>query len=104
MTQAQIQSQIDSIRNQLVKKYKPQKIILFGSYAYGQPAPDSDVDLLVVADTDKKFHERVQEVRICLPKDRSFDLIVLTPLEYQKAKVKNALLLEIEAKGKVIYG
>lgn len=104
MTQAQVQSQVNSIRDQLVKKYKPQKIILFGSYAYGQPTPDSDVDLLVVADTDKKFHERVQEVRILLPKDQPFDLIVLTPSEYQRARMKNSLLSEIEAKGRVLYG
>lgn len=104
MTQVQIQSQINSIKDQLIKKYKPQKIVLFGSYAYGQPTPESDVDLLVVVDTDKKFHERVQEVRKLLPKDRPFDLIILTPLEYQKARMQNSLLLEIEAKGRVIYG
>lgn len=104
MTTNQIQFQINSIKNQLVKKYKPQKIILFGSYAYGEPTKDSDVDLLVVADTDKKFHKRVQEVRTLLPKDRPFDLIVLTPSEYQKARIENSLLLEIEAKGRVIYG
>ena len=104
MIQTQIQTQINSIKNQLIKKYKPQKIILFGSYVYGQPTQESDVDLLIVAETDKKFHERVQEVRTLLPKDRAFDLIILTPSEYQKARVKNALLLEIESKGKVIYG
>lgn len=104
MTQPQIQTQINSIKNQLIKKYKPQKIILFGSYAYGQPSKESDVDLLIVSETDKKFHERAQEVRTYLPKDQPFDLIVLTPLEYQKARVTNPLLLEIESKGKVIYG
>lgn len=80
------------------------KIILFGSYAYGQPTPESDIDLLVVADTDKKFHERVQEVRSILPKDRPFDLIVLTPSEYQKVKLENGMIVEIEAKGRIIYG
>lgn len=104
MIQVQIQAQINSIKNQLIKKYKPQKIILFGSYVYGQPTQESDVDLLIVAETDKKFHERVREVRTLLPKDRPFDLIILTPSEYQKARMKNALLLEIESKGKVIYG
>lgn len=104
MTQLQVQSQISSITNQLIKKYKPQKIILFGSYVYGQPTQESDMDLLIVAETDKKFHERLQEVRNLLPKDRPFDLIILTPSEYQKARMKNSLLLEIESKGRVIYG
>ena len=83
---------------------KPQKIVLFGSYAYGNPDPDSDIDLLVVVDTDKSFHQRIQQLRPLLPKNRPIDLIVLTPQEYQKAKGINSLVDEIDAKGKVIYG
>ncbi|MBI2335076.1 nucleotidyltransferase domain-containing protein [Candidatus Daviesbacteria bacterium] len=100
----QIQSQINFIKNQLIKKYKPQKIILFGSYAYGQPSEDSDVDLLVIADTDESFHDRISRARSLLPKDRPIDLIVLTPFEYQKTKSSNPLILEIESKGRVVYG
>ncbi len=104
MTTNQIQLQIDLIKNQLVKKYKPQKIILFGSYAYGVPNKDSDIDLLVIIDTDKPFHERIQQVRSLLPKGQPFDLIILTPSEYQKTRHTNSLLSEIESKGRVIYG
>ncbi len=104
MTQVQIQSQINSIKNQLIKKYKPQKIILFGSYAYGQPTENSDIDLLVVADTDKSFHDRISSVRSLLPKDRPIDLIILTPSEYQQTKSSNPLISEIESKGRVVYG
>lgn len=98
------QIQINSITNQLIKKYKPQKIILFGSYAYGQPSENSDIDLLVVADTDENFHDRISRARRFLPKDRPIDLIVLTPSEYQKTKSSNPLISEIENKGRVVYG
>lgn len=94
---------IQSIINQL-KPYQPEKIILFGSYAYGKPHKDSDVDLLVVMDTDKSFHQRVQQIRALLPVNKAIDLIVLTPKEYQKAKGSNALVAEIASRGKVIYG
>lgn len=87
-----------------LKKTNPQKIVLFGSYAYGKPSKDSDVDLLVVIDTNKSFHERIQQLRPLLPKNRAIDLIVLTPQEYQKAKGINPLVSEIDSKGKVLYG
>lgn len=87
-----------------LKKKNPQRIVLFGSYAYGKPKQDSDIDLLVIVDTDKSFHERIQELRPLLPKDKAIDLIVLTPQEYQKAKGINPLVSEIDSKGKVIYG
>ncbi|MBI3103744.1 nucleotidyltransferase domain-containing protein [Candidatus Daviesbacteria bacterium] len=87
-----------------LKSTNLRKIVLFGSYAYGTPNQTSDIDLLVVVDTDKNFHQRIQELRPLLPKDRPIDLIVLTPDEYQKAKGNNSLVDEIDIKGKVIYG
>ncbi len=87
-----------------LKKTNPQRIVLFGSYAYGNPSRESDIDLLVVVDTNKGFHERIQELRPLLPKDRAIDLIVLTPQEYQKAQGVNPLVTEIDSKGRILYG
>ncbi|MBN1453622.1 MAG: nucleotidyltransferase domain-containing protein [Anaerolineales bacterium] len=42
------QKAIDEVVRQIAEKFRPQKIILFGSYARGKPRPESDVDLLVV--------------------------------------------------------
>lgn len=94
---------VKNIIDQL-KPYNPEKIILFGSYAYGTPNKDSDIDLLIVVDTNKNFHQRVQQIRPLLPANKAIDLIVLTPAEYQKAKVSNPLVVEIESHGKIIYG
>lgn len=87
-----------------LKKFNPLKVILFGSYAYGKPTSESDIDLLVVVNTEKKFHQRIQQIRPSLPKDKAIDLIVLTPEEYNKARKENPLVKEIDFKGKVIYG
>jgi predicted nucleotidyltransferase len=51
------QKAIDQVVEQIVEKFKPQKIILFGSYARGNPRPESDVDLIV--HTPKRLKERV---------------------------------------------
>lgn len=87
-----------------LKKMRAQKVVLFGSYAYGHPTQNSDIDLLVVTDTDKSFHERIQQARPLLPKGKPIDLIILTPTEYQESRLVNPLILEIESKGRVIYG
>ena len=59
ITQAQIQDVVDKI----VQGYQPEKIILFGSYAYGTPTEDSDLDLLIIKDTEEKMRARKNKVR-----------------------------------------
>ncbi len=49
---------IQEIVRKLVAEYAPQKVILFGSYAYGEPLETSDIDLLIVKETDKRAIER----------------------------------------------
>src|SRR6187200_3413249 len=73
------QKAIDHVVKQIVEKFKPQKIILFGSYARGNPRPESDVDLLVVMETS--LREVQQAIQISQEIDYRFglDLIVHTP-------------------------
>ena len=54
----QTQEMIQDIVQRIVAGYSPQKIILFGSYAYGEPDEDSDIDLLTIKDTNKRPIER----------------------------------------------
>jgi len=95
---------------QAVKKIaetlKPEKIILFGSYAYGNPTPDSDVDLLVVMKTRASQKDRHLAVaRLLRPRQFPIDIIVKTPGEINKAlKNKgNFFIREIMEKGRVLY-
>ena len=73
------QAAIDDVVRQIVARFRPRRIVLFGSYAEGQPRPDSDVDLLVVLETS--LRETEQAVQICQAIEYHFglDLIVRTP-------------------------
>ncbi len=95
---------------QAVKKIaealKPEKIILFGSYAYGNPTPDSDVDLLVIMKTKETQKERYLTVaRLLRPREFPVDIIVKTPAEIKHALTdkRNFFIQEIVTKGKVLY-
>ncbi|MEZ0395977.1 MAG: nucleotidyltransferase domain-containing protein, partial [Anaerolineales bacterium] len=88
----------------LVEALQPEKIILFGSYAYGQPTPDSDVDLLVVWDTHLPPRQRVVEVsRLLYPRPFPVDILVKTPQELETESRENFFLREILQKGAVLY-
>lgn len=70
----------------IAETLQPEKIILFGSYAYGNPTPDSDVDLLVVMKTNEPRIERYLAVSRCLrPRPFAVDIIVKTPSEIKSA-------------------
>lgn len=89
----------------IVDQLKPEKIILFGSYAYGQPTPDSDVDLLVVMDTSASANERYLAVcRLLRPRPFAVDILVKTPREIQEALAKGDFFIqEIVSQGEVLY-
>jgi predicted nucleotidyltransferase len=89
----------------IVRELKPEKIILFGSYAYGNPTQDSDVDLIVILDTSQPRRERVVAVSLLLyPRPFPLDILVKTPQEIKEDLDKgNFFLREIMAKGKVLY-
>jgi len=66
----------------IARELNPEKIILFGSYAYGNPTPDSDVDLLVIWNTDKPRKERVLKVSLLLyPRSFPVDISIKTTAE-----------------------
>ncbi len=63
--------------------YNPEKIILFGSAARGDTDEYSDIDLIVVKETDQRFVQRLVDVTSFLPLDLSIDVFVYTPQELQ---------------------
>ncbi|MBC7226277.1 MAG: nucleotidyltransferase domain-containing protein [Thermoflexales bacterium] len=88
----------------IVQAVKPEKIILFGSYAYGNPTPDSDVDLLIIWDTDKPPRERLVTISLLLyPRPFPVDLIVKTPRELEEELPRNFFLREAVTRGIVLY-
>jgi predicted nucleotidyltransferase len=92
----------------IVSELKPEKIILFGSYAYGNPTPDSDVDLFVVIETNGTSKEVYRAVsRLLYPRQFPVDIIIKTPKEVEEAlkggKDNGFFIREIVKKGKILY-
>lgn len=94
---------VKNIINQL-KPYNPEKIILFGSYAYGKPTENSDVDLIIIKKTNDPFLERQKKARLLLKTTTPVDVFVFTPKEYKTVKYTNLLIKEASELGKVVYG
>jgi len=96
---------IQSILEKLLASYAPQKVILFGSYAYGTPRPDSDIDLLIIKKTSEHFiHRGVTVRRILSDPERSVPLetLVLTPQEVsRRLAIGDQFLAEIIEKGDI---
>jgi len=89
----------------IADELKPEKIILFGSYAYGTPNSHSDVDLRVVLKTNTSLKERSWKVsRLLLPRPFPVDILVKTPKELETAlRSGDFFLKEIMTRGKVLY-
>lgn len=101
VTKQQIQWAVD----RLVEALHPEKIILFGSYAYGKPTRDSDVDMLVIMESDKRWPARTSDAYRAV-RDKTFpmDLIVRTPEEMaQRLNIGDFFVQEIVERGKIVY-
>ena len=88
---------------QVAERFQPNKIILFGSYAYGEPNEHSDVDLLVVMPAADMVNQAVR-IRLALRAPFPMDLIVRTP-KYLQRRLEDGdwFLREIVSKGKLLY-
>jgi len=88
---------------QVAEQFQPDKIILFGSHAYGWPHADSDVDILVVMPARNEIDQAVRIDRLIEPVF-PLDLIVCTPKNMAwRLKEGDSFLREIMTKGRVLY-
>jgi predicted nucleotidyltransferase len=94
---------IRQFAREVVERFGPEKIILFGSYAYGKPHADSDVDILVVMPARNELDQAVR-IRLAIDNNFPLDLVVRTPknLAWRLAE-GDSFLREIVSKGKVLY-
>jgi predicted nucleotidyltransferase len=100
-----VSATLPAVLARLVEQIRPERVILFGSYAYGQPTPDSDVDLLVIVNSDRPYRDRYQWVaQTLIPRPFPIDLLVLTPAEVQARLASgNQFFSEIVRRGQVLY-
>jgi predicted nucleotidyltransferase len=95
---------IKQFADEVARRFKPEKIILFGSYAYGKPTPDSDVDLLVVMPYDRRKGRMSLRILEALDYHFPLDLLVRTPAEVQqRMRWGDCFIEEVLTKGKVLY-
>jgi predicted nucleotidyltransferase len=95
---------IQELIRRIAERFQPQKIILFGSYAYGKPRPESDVDLLVVMDTPLRMTQQALEIRQHVNPLFGVDIIVYTPnYLQQRIQYGDSFLKEITERGVVVY-
>ncbi|MFI5201628.1 MAG: nucleotidyltransferase domain-containing protein [Candidatus Kapaibacterium sp.] len=74
---------IQDYANKIAERFLPEKIILFGSYASGQPTEDSDVDLLVIMPFEGKSHEASTKIRLAVRPPFALDLVVKSPKDVE---------------------
>lgn len=87
----------------IARTFNPEKIILFGSYAYGSPKPWSDVDLLVVKETDNPKQLQM-DIVLSFIDPFGLDIIVRTPQDIERRiPLGDYFLRDIVTKGKVLY-
>lgn len=98
---------IDEIVGKIVSEYRPEKIILFGSYAYGAPDRDSDIDLLIIKETKERPIDRrvavskiVSDPKLLTP----IESLVLTPEEIKtRQEIGDQFIKEILSRGELLY-
>ncbi len=98
--------QIKNIIDQIITKYKPQKIILFGSAARGEPGPQSDIDLLIIKrDTPYFGADRIRQLSRIINRSVPVDFLIYRPEELEKRlEMGDPFLKAIIDEGKVLYG
>ncbi len=98
---------IEEVKKRLITVYQPEIIYLFGSYAWGHPDDESDLDLLVVVQTsdEKKSHKRtIAGRRSLFDLEIAKDLMVYTQEEFDaRVTDPSSLLYKIKNQGKVLY-
>ena len=97
--------QIRSFSEAIARQFRPQKIVLFGSYARGNPREDSDVDMLVIMPRTRDRGERTSvRIRQAIPRDFPLDLLVRTPSDVAKRlRWGDPFMRELIENGKVLY-
>ncbi len=101
---ARLEDELARFVDLVVREFDPVKIILFGSMAEGKPHLWSDIDIVVVRETEKDFIERAMEIRLNFRSITGIDLLVYTPEEFKQMSVERLFFQqEILEKGKVLY-
>ena len=95
---------IQQLCERIAREFKPEKIIRFGAYAYGQPTPDSDLDVMVImrfeGDPLEQAVAMLKRLNVLIP----IDLLVRTPAQIQqRLKMGDSFMRDLIEHGQVMY-
>lgn len=94
---------IQDYANKIAERFRPEKIILFGSYANGQPTEDSDVDLFVIMDYNGKSYEKATEISLQIEPPFAMDLLVQRRKDFSlRIQQRDPFIREID-RGVTLY-
>lgn len=97
-------SRIREIARQIVERFQPEQIILFGSYADRTPTPDSDIDLLIVMETRRKPLRAAAAISAAVEHPFPLDILVYRPADWAEyLREKAAFATQVLSKGVVLY-
>ncbi len=97
-------AKIEEFGRNIGEEFHPQRVVLFGSYAYGTPTPDSDVDILVLMPFEGRGHQMATQIRRRIRPEFPLDLLVRTPETVrERISMGDGFLREITEQGKVLY-
>src|SRR5580704_11492733 len=95
---------IQAFVDQVVRQFRPAKVILFGSHANGHPTEDSDVDLMLIMRHRGSSAKTATEIRLACPRAFPMDLLVRTPAEVRRRlRMGDQFLREITSNGIVLH-
>lgn len=105
MTQQEINQEIQRLVGKIVREYDPEKVVLYGSRAWGEPEDDSDIDLFIIKQTTQDPLAMMRDVdRIIYDRTVAVDALVYTPQQCdRRLKMGDPLIKKIFADGKVLY-
>ena len=105
MERAEAEQKIKEISDKIIHEYKPEKIILFGSWAWGTPHEDSDIDFFIIKETSTPSLKRIEEVdRIFSRREVPMDFLVYTPKQVKsRFELGDLFVKDILANGRVLY-
>ena len=96
--------QIRDYAQRVGRAFSIQRIILFGSYAYGNPTPDSDVDLLAITPDASNPIQKAVEIQLKIRAPFPLELLVRTPENVlERLEIGDSFMREIISRGKVVY-
>ena len=97
-------AEIQELVGRIAKEFKPERVVLFGSYAYGIPGPDSDVDLLVIMHFEGKSFWKALEITNVVNPPFSVELLARRPDDTQRRyTLGDPLIKEALDHGRVLY-